>query len=176
MQSSYLKIFAHVARNTRENIMIITNDYVLFYGGPFSNWAESPFELDGITFNCSEQYFMYRKALQFGDTTTANKILKEKSPAIQKELGKKVSGYVESEWNNIRYDVMLTALRAKFQLPAFKAALLKTEHKTIVEASPYDKIWGIGLTANDPRALNPSEWLGSNLLGKCLMQVRDEIV
>lgn len=156
--------------------MIITDDYVLFYGGPFSNWAESPFQLDGITFNCSEQYFMYRKAMQFGDITSANKILKEKSPAAQKELGKKVSNYVESEWNNVRYDVMLTALREKFQLPAFKSALLKTDNRTIVEASPYDKIWGIGLLANDPRVLNPDEWLGLNLLGKCLMQVRAEIL
>ena len=155
--------------------MLVTDKFVFFYGGPFSNFADAHFNLNGMKFNCSEQYFMYRKAMQFNDIISTKKIMTTDDPYKQKRLGKKVVGFDADIWAQVRYDAMLDGLRAKFKIPEFQEALILTGNRTIVEASPFDTIWGIGLCADDPRALHPDQWLGENLLGKALMQVREEI-
>lgn len=143
----------------------------------FSNWYPSKYNLNGNTFLCVEQGFMYEKALLFGDTTIANQILVTPyDPKTSKALGRKVSNFNETLWSQHREDCMLKHLRARIsQDSALEKALLETGDKTIVEASPFDRIWGIGLESKNPLSDNPSTWRGLNLLGKAYMQVREEI-
>ena len=140
---------------------------------PFSNWYPSIFTWGGITFSRGEQYMMYRKAMRFGDTEIAEKIMSTDDPAEQKALGREVRGYNDAVWAAQRYQIMVEGLYEKFnQNPKLKDALLATEGTEMVEASPYDRIWGIGLTAHDNRAQDKSTWLGQNLLGQVLDEVR----
>lgn len=119
---------------------------------------------------------MYRKAMLFGDVNTAHAILLTGNPKEQKELGRLVSNYDEAVWSAKRVDIMVEGLFEKFNqnLP-LKIALLDTGDTLLVEASPVDRIWGIGLTEDDPRALDQSTWRGQNLLGIVLMRVREKI-
>lgn len=143
---------------------------------PFSNWYPSIFTHNGIRFTRGEQYMMYQKAMLFGDTDIADAILKTDDPAEQKNLGRRVSNYNDDIWSAKRVDVMVAGLFEKFnQNPKLKDALLNTGTSTMVEASPVDKIWGIGLEETHPDATNPSKWPGLNLLGIVLMRVRDKI-
>lgn len=143
---------------------------------PFSNWYPSIFVHDGIRFTRGEQYMMYQKAMLFGDTHIAELILKTDDPAKHKELGRMVSNYDDSVWAAKRVDIMVDGLFEKFnQNPKLKEALLNTGTSIIVEASPVDKIWGIGLAETHPDATNPSKWRGLNLLGIVLMRVRDKL-
>jgi ribA/ribD-fused uncharacterized protein len=149
----------------------------LFWGGNFSNWAKSEFTYKGIKFYTAEGAFMWEKSVCFGDVENANAILKIKQPDVQKQLGRCISGYNEEVWANVRYRVMLDVCREKFtQNRKLLTELLNTGSKIIVEASPYDTIWGIGLGVEDPRALDETQWLGQNLLGKVLMELRSEFV
>ncbi|GAB3762203.1 NADAR domain-containing protein [Ramlibacter monticola] len=155
--------------------MKIKNNMVLFWGrqDPFSNWHPSKFTFDGVTFNCSEQYMMYRKAVLFGDTKIASEILGCRDPREQKALGRKVGGYDDAVWKAQARDIMVPGLVAKFeQNPALDDVLVGTESLLIVEASPTDPLWGVGLSAEDPRILDQSQWLGSNWLGDVLMRAR----
>lgn len=156
--------------------MKITNDFVLFWGSYFSNWYLREFDVDSITFNCAEQYFMYKKALYFNDTNIANKILNKKNPRDQKELGRKVLNFDKYTWDNVCYDIMKTGVKEKFsQNYDLKIKLINTGNRIIAEASPKDIIWGIGLDENNINALNMKNWKGQNLLGKILMDVREII-
>lgn len=148
-------------------------DLFLFYTGPFSQWHRSPFVVGGVAFNCTEQFMMYNKALLFGDNETAAQILMAATPRQQKSLGRRVQGFNDRTWNLFKEGVVFTANLAKFsQDEGLRADLLATGDKIIVEASPTDRIWGIGLAEDDPRALDVSQWQGSNLLGLALMRVR----
>ena len=119
---------------------------------------------------------MAKKALLFGDTRTYNKIMKESEPAACKALGKSVANFNQQLWDSSKEEIIYNANYAKFsQNPELKAALLATGDAIIAEASPYDKIWGIGLKATDPESQDPMKWKGQNLLGKALMRVRDEL-
>ena len=119
---------------------------------------------------------MAKKALLFGDTRTYNKIMKESEPAACKALGKSAANFNQQLWDSCKEEIIYNANYAKFsQNPELKAALLATGDAIIAEASPYDKIWGIGLKANDPDSQNPTKWKGQNLLGKALMRVREEL-
>ncbi len=143
---------------------------------PFSNWYPSIFTHNGITFSRGEQYMMYRKAMLFGDVNVAHAILLTGNPKEQKDLGRLVSNYVDEIWAAQRVDIMVEGLFEKFnQNPTLKAALLNTDDTIIVEASPVDPIWGIGLAENHPHALDQTKWRGQNLLGIVLMKVRDEL-
>lgn len=143
---------------------------------PFSQWYPSPFEVDGHTFGCAEQYMMYRKANLFGDEATAQRILATPDPRAQKALGRQVQGFSEAVWVREREAIVRTGNRAKFtQNPPLRAALLATAGTTLVESSPYDRIWGIGLSADHPAATDPAKWRGLNLLGKILTELRDEL-
>lgn len=143
----------------------------------FSNWYLSTFVYMGITFNCSEQAMMWLKAMFFGDVDTAKEILAEPVPRKQKALGRKVKGFNKEVWDAVCVDLMVPVLVAKFQQDErCLAAMVESEGTELVEASPDDTIWGVGLEENDPRVLDRSQWLGSNLLGATLMRARPTIL
>jgi ribA/ribD-fused uncharacterized protein len=140
--------------------------------GCFSNWYPSPFEKDGTHFKTSEHFMMYHKALLMGDKEMADLILQAKTPRKAKTLGRKVKNWDEEKWKQERCHIMRKGLLAKFeQNPELLKILIQSRYQNIAEASPYDKIWGIGLTAK--QASNGAEWKGLNLLGKGLMEGRD---
>ncbi|XP_013396665.1 uncharacterized protein LOC106163575 [Lingula anatina] len=143
---------------------------------PFSQWHSSEFEVDGVSFNCAEQYMMYRKAVLFGDETTAKKILDTVDPAKQKALGRKVHNFNDKVWKANCWDIVKTGNLAKFSNPKLREVLLATRGTILVEASPVDTIWGIGLAADSERANNRSTWRGKNLLGYILTEVRAELL
>ena len=116
---------------------------------------------------------MFRKAIMFGDTGTAIEIMQSKLPKDQKEMGRKVKNYDDAVWSAKRFDVMVDGLCERFSQNAdIKEKLLATGDRILVEASPYDNIWGVGLEETDDAILDEKNWLGQNLLGKVLMEVR----
>jgi ribA/ribD-fused uncharacterized protein len=152
------------------------NGMILFWGGPYSNWYKNSFTFNGTTYNCSEQYMMHVKALMFNDTETAEAIMKTSDPSRQKKYGRAVKNFDKAQWDAVAIDIMVPALVAKFtQSKSLLEEILSTGDDLIVEASPYDKIWGIGLDEDDPRALDQSQWQGTNWLGIAIMKARDII-
>ena len=158
-----------------------TDDYVFFWSGPFSNWHAAEFYMPvdgaGIKMNCSEQAMMYIKAILFKDYESAKEIRKTKDPSRQKALGRAVKNFDAAVWDSQREKISDQFLLRKFyQNEDLKKVLLDTGNRIIVEASPYDKVWGIGMGVNNyPDILDQSKWKGQNLLGKSLMRVRDII-
>lgn len=151
-----------------------TERFTFFWRGPFSQWHASPFTRKGLRFVTAEQFMMHEKARLFGDEETAGQILRSDSPRQQKALGRKVRGFDETVWRANREQIVFAGNQAKFeQNPELRALLLATRGTTLVEASPYDRIWGIGLAEDDPRALHRATWLGLNLLGEILTRLRD---
>jgi ribA/ribD-fused uncharacterized protein len=152
--------------------------FVFFWksNSPFSQWYVSNFIIDGITFNSAEQYMMYRKAVLFKDEEIAKKILKTHSPKEQKALGREVRHFEQEKWEKYCQKFVYEGNYAKFtQNESLKKALLSTIG-TLVEASPVDPIWGVGLAEDDPRIKDRSTWKGKNWLGEILTQVRDELL
>ncbi|WP_425953257.1 NADAR family protein [Ralstonia pseudosolanacearum] len=148
----------------------------LFFGAEdaLSNWHPCRFEFRGVQFSCVEQFMMYAKAMLFDDRRTADAILSTHDPRTQKKLGREVVGFQESVWIEKRESIVTVGCREKFRQNADLAAqLIETGSTVLVEASPYDRIWGVGLAWSDPRILDQKSWLGMNLLGKALMRVRD---
>ena len=143
---------------------------------PFSQWHRSSFTVDGTTFTYAEQYMMHAKAMLFGDIEIAEQILATDSPREQKSLGRKVRGFDQSVWERERENIVRTANRAKFtQNEGLRQKLMATGDTELVEASPVDRIWGVGLAADDPRITRRETWRGLNLLGKILTELRDEL-
>lgn len=151
--------------------MKITDKLVLFFGNNdiCSNFYLCPLEYNGHKFHSSEQLFMYFKAQTFQDLETMEEILKCKTPKKAKALGRKVKNYNDQTWNSLRDKNMYIAVLAKFlQCKEFREFIMSHSDKIFAEASPYDGIWGIKLSEDDPRALDPSKWRGENRLGKCI--------
>jgi len=151
--------------------------YTFFFTevSPFSQWHRCLFTAGELTFICAEQYMMHGKAILFGDREIAAEIIAADHPKTHKALGRKVKGFDDKVCKANREAIVLAGNRLKFeQNPDLKAALLATRGTVLVEASPYDRIWGIGLAAKDPRAQNEATWQGQNLLGKILTKLRDE--
>lgn len=143
----------------------------------FSQWYECRFTVDGVEYHTAEQYMMSQKAVLFGDTKINAEIMKAGHPNEFKTLGRRISGFDEKVWNDNKTDIVIKGNYAKFsQNPELKKFLLGTGKRILVEASPYDKIWGIGMAADDSRINNPLNWQGENLLGFCLMEVRDMLL
>lgn len=141
--------------------------------GYLSNWYLSEFEADGITFSSMEQYMMHKKAICFSDTEIAGEILKTDDVAEIKALGRKVSHYEDHVWNGVRQILIFEGLKAKFsQDETLKQKLLATGNNVLAECAVKDRIWGIGLSMNDPQRLDMGCWKGQNLLGYALMLVR----
>ena len=158
--------------------------FTFFWDGPFSQWCRSVFTIDDITYNCAEQYMMAKKAHLFGDHNAVVAILSTSDPEEQKRLGRGVVGYTDARWQQTQsngqplcWNVVYDGTMAKFsQHKGLRGELLKTVGTTIVEASPEDPIWGIGLRKSDPRAQHRQFWLGKNWLGEILTVVRDTII
>jgi ribA/ribD-fused uncharacterized protein len=129
----------------------------------------------GMSFTCGEQYMMVRKALLFQDQKAADAILACSKPGAMKALGRKVQHFSEEVWEKNRYDIVRRGNLLKFtQNENLKKSLLETGTRELVEASPFDKVWGIGMTADRAEGTKRIRW-GQNLLGKALMDVRQEI-
>ncbi len=159
-------------------MIVETDNMVLFWQADsvFSNRYPAKFEMHGQKFKNSEAAFMYLKAELFRDEEIMARILKNQEPAAVKRLGRHVKGFVEEAWDDAREYAMTIAVSWKFHSnPEMMKILKDTGKKLIVEASPVDAIWGIGLAPNDPLALDQANWKGLNLLGKVLMNVRDKI-
>lgn len=132
--------------------------------------------MNGDTFYCAEQFMMHGKALLFGDAEIAAQILRTKSPGAQKALGRKVANFNDLTWKANRLAIVYAGNYAKFtQNPPLRDALLATGKSLLVEASPRDRIWGIGMSADHPLAHTPSKWRGQNLLGQTLTKLRDAL-
>ena len=141
-----------------------------------SNWYLSEFIIDDIKFSSMEQYMMYQKAKYFHDEKIAKEILNTNDVGIIKQLGRKVSNYNESYWNGIRQIVIYEGLYAKFsQNNDLKKQLLETKDAILAECALKDRIWGIGLTMDDPKRFDIDKWNGQNLLGYALMMVREKL-
>lgn len=149
-------------------------EYYFFWDGPFSNWHPASFEYQGHRFANSEQAFMWRKAKYFNDHVIADKMLRETDPSKVKALGRKVTFYDDKAWSEVRYDIMVDVNLAKFsQNLELRDFLIAHSHLEIVEASPVDTIWGIGLTESAARKVTKDEWQGLNLLGIAMNEVAD---
>jgi ribA/ribD-fused uncharacterized protein len=161
--------------------------YLFFWGhrpGPdgritascLSQWWPASFTVDGVRFASAEHYMMWRKALLFDDRATAERILAADHPGQAKQFGREVRGFDEDAWAASRFDIVVAASVAKFgQHPDLGGFLLGTAGRVLVEASPLDRVWGIGLAADDRRASDPAQWLGLNLLGFALMRARTQL-
>ena len=142
----------------------------------FSQWWNCVFEVDGTLYHTAEQYMMAEKALLFGDAEIRDKILQSRHPKQAKDLGRMVKGFHEEVWVERRSDIVRRGNLAKFsQNENLRNFLIQTKDRVLVEASPVDRIWGVGLAADDVRIENPLNWRGLNLLGFALMEVRDEL-
>jgi len=153
------------------------NDFEFFWGGVFSQWAKYNFTDEyGVTYNCAEQYMMAQKAEIFNDTEMYNKIMASSDPREQKAFGRKIKGFNDEEWDKYKIKIVHDGTYLKFsQHPELKKYLLSTGNKIIVEASPYDRVWGIGLSETDPKRFDPKLWRGQNLLGFIITQVREQL-
>ncbi len=142
-----------------------------------SNWYPAAFELEGARYATTEHYMMAGKARLFDDAEMLAEILAADSPKAAKMLGRKVRGYDDEVWKRHRFDVVVAGNLAKFeQNEALARYLLATGDAVLVEASPRDRIWGIGMGASNPEAENPERWRGRNLLGFALMEVRARLI
>ncbi|BCL16076.1 NADAR family protein [Micromonospora sagamiensis] len=141
--------------------------------GCLSQWWPAPFTVDGVEFATAEHHMMWAKAMLFDDRVTAGQVLTVAHPNEAKTLGRRVTGFDERTWQEHRYGIVVAGNLAKFgQHPDLRAFLLGTGERVLVEASPLDRVWGIGLAADDPAAADPARWRGLNLLGFALMRVR----
>jgi ribA/ribD-fused uncharacterized protein len=142
-----------------------------------SQWYDSPFEVNGVIYPTAEHYMMSEKARLFNDHNILEAIQQSVHPGEAKKLGRKVQGFENKIWCQERENIVIQGNYAKFsQHPHLKQFLVQTKSRILVEASPYDQIWGIGLSVDDTRAENPYDWKGLNLLGFALMAVREQLI
>ena len=158
--------------------------YVFFWGHQrsttgvtascFSQWYHAPFVVEGQCYPTAEHFMMAEKAALFGDQATRAQVLQAPNPDAVKALGRHVRGFDETAWLKNRFSIVIRANEAKFAQNLELGQFLKqTGSRVLVEASPVDRIWGIGLTQDDEKVSNPNLWRGLNLLGFALMQIRD---
>ena len=158
-------------------------EMLLFYGHRvtkavtetcLSQWYPCQFEVEGLTYTSAEQYMMAEKAKLFGDEEIRAEILNTDDPRMCKALGRKVKNFDKAVWDKEKEHIVRKGNTKKFlQNSALRNFLLSTGDKVLVEASPTDRVWGIGMGKNNPDALDPQKWRGQNLLGFALMNVRD---
>lgn len=151
--------------------------FTFFWKSRLSQWHHAPFIIAGVSFTHAEQFMMYAKALLFDDHAAADRILKAPTPREQQAIGRTVQGFDEKVWALFREGIVYDANYARFaQNPEQRELLFATQGTTLVEASPHDQVWGIGLAADDPRASDRSQWRGLNLLGQALTRVREALL
>ncbi|KJK56376.1 hypothetical protein UK12_23095 [Saccharothrix sp. ST-888] len=161
--------------------------YLLFWGhqperdgrvgsGSLSQWWPAEFTVDGVTYATAEHWMMAGKARLFGDDQVLPQILAARTPAEAKKLGRLVRGFDEERWAAECFELVVQGNVAKFgQDDALREYLLGTAQRVLVEASPLDRLWGIGLAADNERATQPTAWRGLNLLGFALMEARTRL-
>jgi ribA/ribD-fused uncharacterized protein len=150
--------------------------FTFFYSGPFSQWNFSPFVIDGIRYRTAEHYMMWYKDQVFSGGKLADRILATAHPRDAKQLGREVENFDLQIWNGVAKTGVFRGNMAKFtQNPLHMVQLLETHGTTLVEASPTDVVWGVGLAEEDPLIQDPANWRGTNWLGEVLMDVRDAI-
>lgn len=146
------------------------------FGGQ-NSWFTLPlFGSIMIKFNCAEQAMMWTKAMLFEDYGTAEQIMRQTHPSIQKKLGRQVVGFRDDDWDRVKLDIVTSITRHKFrQNKHLSTKLLATGDKILVEAAPWDKVWGIGMGVEDVGVEDEKNWKGENLLGKAIMTVREDL-
>lgn len=161
--------------------------YLLFWGhrprpdgriGPscLSQWWPSPFTVAGVEYTTAEHWMMAGKARLFGDAEAERRVLAAAHPAEAKKAGRLVRGFDEAVWERERFPIVVEGSVHKFASdPALREFLVRTGDRVLVEASPVDRVWGIGLAADDEAASDPRRWRGSNLLGFALMVARERL-
>lgn len=172
-----------------------TPDFLFFWGnkpptvglqgtvGPWvlSQWYAASFVEGGITWPTAEHWMMAGKAKTFGDDDTYQRVLEDcavasPDPSLAKKLGRQVRGFDQATWEKVAFDIVTQGNVHKFgQNPGLRAYLLGTGGKILVEASPRDALWGIGIASTHPEARNPALWPGRNLLGFALMRARAQL-
>ena len=144
--------------------------------GYMSQWSKHAIIEKAVMFKTAEHYMMAQKALLFGDNEVYLKILAASHPRDVKDLGKQVKNFVGSVWDKEKYGIVLRGNMLKFTQHAdIRESLLSTGDSVLVEASPYDRIWGIGIGPHDDRIKIPKLWKGENLLGFAIMEVRGKL-
>jgi len=164
-----------------------TTKYLFFWGHTpkqpntvdkscFSQWYPAAFSVAGDTYATAEHWMMAEKARLFGNDDVRARIIAARHPDEAKKLGRQVAGFDPQVWDEQKYELVQAGNYQKFSqhLP-LKEYLLTTGDRVLVEASPVDAIWGIGLGAAHPDAMQPAKWPGQNLLGFALMEVRDQL-
>ncbi|MBD2579063.1 NADAR family protein [Oscillatoria sp. FACHB-1406] len=147
------------------------------YTSPFSQWYIVPFTLNGITYNCAEQFMMYQKALLFGDLQTAKKIIAAKHPQQHQELGRMVQNFDSTIWSQYCQQIVYRGNKEKFsQHEHLLDLLLKTRGTLLVEAYRHDRKWSVGLDRNDPKIFDISQWPGKNWMGLILTKLREDLM
>lgn len=141
-----------------------------------SQWWPSPFVVDGVTYATAEHWMMAGKARLFEDQEAEHRVLAAGSPAQAKNVGRLVRGFDEPTWRRERFGIVVEGSVHKFAAHAdLREFLLNTGDRVLVEASPMDRVWGIGLAADDEAAGDPERWRGPNLLGFALMEARHRL-
>ena len=141
-----------------------------------SQWYPRPFNVDGTVYPTAEHWMMVQKAKLFKDEEAISEILSTTSPKSAKASGRGIKNFNPVVWDQHKFSIVVSGNLHKFQQhPDLSAFLIGTEQSILIEASPSDRIWGIGLSANDPSSTDPSQWKGENLLGFALMQVREAL-
>lgn len=164
------------------SLQLVPSDFLLFYShkdmekGIFSQWFIRSFHDLSRQYTCCEQYMMYQKAMLFGDSKTAGEIMFAGDQSVYKSLGRDVENFDDTLWDLKKEDIVEEANFLKFsQNPDLRQMLLDTGSKILVEASPHDHVWGIGMDEYNCYACSPDMWDGENLLGFSLMAVRDRL-
>ncbi len=155
----------------------MAENFTLFWDGPFSQWYPCEFKINKIKYNTAEQYMMAEKARIFRDEESLVKIMQTSHPRMQKSLGRKVKNFDPEIWDSRAKKVVFKGNLAKFlQNQELLEKLLATRGTVLVEASPFDRIWGIGLDPKNPDAKDRSKWKGTNWLGEVLTDVREYLI
>lgn len=152
-------------------------EYLFFWHGPLSQWVKSYFKEEKIEYCCAEQYMMAQKALMFKDPESFDKIMNSSNPKDHQKFGREVKNFDQKRWDSIKEEIVYRGNWLKFtQNKGFRDTLLKTKKYILVEASPFDKVWGIGMGVEDEGIEDSANWKGQNLLGKTITRVRDDIL
>jgi ribA/ribD-fused uncharacterized protein len=152
------------------------NQYHFFYGGFLSQWWRCNFIIDGVRYNCAEQFMMASKARVFGDSYHEDLIMSADHPGTQKMFGRKIGNFNSEIWNKVARQFVYLGNLHKFTQNDDLYSQLRTTQGLLVEASPTDCVWGIGLAMDNPDRFNRAKWRGTNWLGEVLTQVRDDLL
>jgi ribA/ribD-fused uncharacterized protein len=171
MDTNYIRSNEQLSKYIEENGNPL---FVFFYGGVYSQWYNSPFTVDGKKFLTAEHWMMFKKAETFKDDDIVKKIFTVEHPAEVKKLGRLVKNFDADKWAEVAFEYVVQGNVHKFsQNPEIRKLLEKNDGRVLVEASPTDRIWGIGVSEWDAKnAIPVKEWKGTNLLGYAIMEAR----